>query len=455
MDIAILVFGVPSRPLGGAMILGSKVVTPTKVELARSVAHLLGIEEVRVSSGSTIVSDLLTRIAERLSGQPADHLDAYQKAATALELLGLTYDPFWDTSEAQERGGSTVTARAYSRMRTALTRVPRCFVLNRTDAREGASWETDDTRVYRYDRTVTGRRPLNDAGPGSLIVYYNTSSASSYPMHYTASARVEYIRPGWRGPWEAVLIEYEPFPFPVPGSEVQILGRNPQHAITEIEKSLFDAIVEAGRGSGGVAQKNGRAAGHDLGGIQAASRVDLSFPVREIAIEGDDVPEPVPTENLDVTPLREPVYTETGDGDVVGDPSRGRRAPADREVDRLVERRAIEAAKRHLGNLGWSVVADRQRAGVGYDLEMMRDGRALHVEVKGMRGGNIEFNMTAKEWWRAREDPLFVVAAVTDVLSPSGPRVNVLGRDEVVRAERTPTQYRVAVHRGRVPDLGA
>lgn len=433
------------------MIIGAKVKTPTKRELAAEVATLLGIAGPQMSSGSTVVSELLTRIVERLTGQPAGHLTAYEKAAVALERVGLTYDPFWDTSEAQEAGGSTVTNRAYSRLRTSLSGRPRCFVLNRTDAREGASWEVDDDRVYRYDNRVTGRGPLNDAGPGSLIIYYNTSSASSHPMHYTAAARVRYIGPGWgSGPWEALIEDYVPFVHPVPAGEVQILGRNGQHAITEITSDLYEHIVAAG---GEPRALSGREdSSRDVGGLQAARRIDLAYPIESIVLEGDRVPEQGGAEvDLVVAPLLAPVYTEAGDGRVLGGHGLPGDTKRDRAADKVVEERAVAAALKHLEASGWTLRADRQRDGVGYDLEMERDGRVLHVEVKGVRGTRLEFNVTAKEWWRAETDPLFVVAAVTGVLRIGAIRVNMLSREEVLGASRVATQFRLRVQREEAP----
>lgn len=429
------------------ILSGQKVSTPTKPELARAVADLLGIAEPRMSSGSTVTSELLTRIYEHLTGESADRLGAYAKTATILDRLGLTYDPHWDTSEAQEAGGSTVTSRAFSRMRSAISGVPRCFLLNRTDAKEGIAWESEESNIYRYDTRVTGRRPLNEAGPGSLIVYYNTSSDSRAPMRFTASALVQYISPGWKGPWAAELIGYEEFAHPVPASMVLISGRNKQHAITEINDALFRAMVETGLGTES-AQAAYRASGVDVGGARAASRVDINYPIATIDVVGDDVPDRADG-FLPGVSARLATYTETAEGVVVGDRHYRGATEEDRVRDKLVEERAITAATRHLLHLGWSLHADRQRDGMGYDLEFANSDSTIHLEVKGIRGANLEFNLTAKEWWRAQTDSAFLVAAVTGALNPHSTRVNLLSREEIVQADRTPTQFRVRVRRAR------
>ena len=95
-----------------------------------------------------------------------------------------------------------MTARAFSRIRSAISGTPRCFILNVTDAPVGSKWETDHTSVYRYDDNVTGRMSFNDAGPGSRVLYYSTSNSSTNKMHFMGHAEVKYIADGWTGPWE-------------------------------------------------------------------------------------------------------------------------------------------------------------------------------------------------------------------------------------------------------------
>src|SRR4051812_28514186 len=94
-----------------------------------------------VSSGSSVDSQFLDALHLAIAGSPTQGADAYRKTEALLDLLGLTYDPYWDTSEAAPEGGSTVTTRAYSRIRAALADTPRCFLLNVTDAPVGTRWE--------------------------------------------------------------------------------------------------------------------------------------------------------------------------------------------------------------------------------------------------------------------------------------------------------------------------
>ena len=426
------------------IITGEKVTTPTKEEMATTLARLVGVGAPTTSSGSSVSPELLERIYTARTGHAPPEPGAYQVTKALLEEYGLTYDPRWDTSEIHgQNGGSTVTNRAYSRLLAAERGTPRCFVLNSTDAKQGNAWETDKQTRYSYDANVTGRAPFTDAGPGSLVLFYNTGSHSQDRMSFTATARVEYISPGWRGPWDAELADYQTLANPVPASHVQISGRNPQHAITEITWEQYQAIVEAG--SGHKPQPEQVGVGRDIGGAQAAQHILEDFQPDTVEVVGDPVPARR-TGTLEPEPERERRYSDDGqrvDGGVF-EPRHGR-TPSDRQRDKATEKRAVELAVKHLEAHGWRQTADRQAEGVGYDLDMSDGTRTIHLEVKGIRGPRTEFNLTSKEWWRAQTDPDFVLAAVTDALDPKKVRVNLITPEELVGADRVPTQYRVAL----------
>ena len=129
------------------MVSGRKVPRPTKERLANDTADALGIPRPIMSTGGTVISTFLDDIHRALHGTSTGSADTYRKAERLIQSLGLTYDPYWDTSEAADNGGGTVTARTYSRIRSAVTDTPRCFILNVTDAPAGSKWETDHTTV--------------------------------------------------------------------------------------------------------------------------------------------------------------------------------------------------------------------------------------------------------------------------------------------------------------------
>lgn len=424
------------------MIQGTKIQRPSKEELAARIAGHLNLAVPHVSSGASVDSRFLDDVHVALTGVPTGGADTYRKVEGVLHALGLTYDPYWDTSEAAEKGGGTVTTRAYSRILVALTGTPRCFLLNTNDAPVGAKYETDRETSYGYDDRVTGRRPLNEAGPGSHVVYYSTSKSASNPMQFTAHAGIEYIGPGWTGPWQARVVDFRPFQSPVARAELELPGWNHQHAITEITWETYLAIVDAGT-TGEVATDIDVAG--DAGGAEIAERVAHDFPPnpgptgRTVIA----VPKDLPVGLLEGGQPESPVYVEE-DGALSG-PSSPRRSAEDRRRDKFAEERAVQVATDSLERDGWSLERDRQMDGVGYDLHFVRQDRQLKVEVKGIQGPRLAFNLTPKEWWRATTDEAFVVLAVTSVLSPDDYRVHLVTRDLIVSAPRLITGYRVQI----------
>lgn len=424
-------------------IVGHRVATPKKEDIARQISTILGIESPTISNGSTVVSEMLDKIYTVLTGDDTAGPNAYSKTAGILEFLGLTYDPYWDTSEARGRtGGSTVTVRAYSRMLARLSRVPRCFVIGQADT---VSMTTDERgrKCLRYDSRAGGAGALNDAGPGSLALIYSSAPHNRDPEWFHSVARIEYIDGGREGPWEAELVEYVAFQSPVESYRVEIVGRAPGASITEITWELLQSIVQAGTGERPEVEEEDVSS--DPGGIGPAARLAVDFPADEVDLSGD--PLPGRPDDLVIVPERLPMYVDAPLSDGAVRIPQARRSPRDREVDRIVEERAVVLATRHLAGLGWHVAADRQRDGVGYDLDLVRGNGVLHLEVKGIQGPRLEFNLTAKEWWRACTDPDFVLAGVTTVLSPGRAHVNLVGRHELVGADRVATQFRVALRR--------
>ncbi|GAB2678261.1 protein NO VEIN domain-containing protein [Thalassiella azotivora] len=426
-----------SQDAAPSKILGAKVAKPTKGQLAAGIAAALGLDNPPVSSGASVDSTFLDRVHKVLTDDGSTAADAYRKAERVLQDLGLTYDPFWDTSESAEKGGSTVTNRAYSRMRAAITRTPRCFLLNVSDAEVGARWETDHHLRYRYDSTVTAHRPLNDAGPGSRVIYYSTSKSRQHPKHFVAHAEVSYIGPGWTGPWEATIANYSEFTRPVPGEELEMPGWNHQHAITEITYETYSAILRAAAAAPLVEA----ASDHDPGGDVVAARVIDELPMPEVA-PLLVVPPVLPSGPLTPPPAAIPNYTEGPPGtsvfnsDLPPSGSNSRR-------NKLAETRGISLAQLALEADGWALKRDCQRDGVGFDLLFAKADRELHVEVKGVMASKLAFNLTPKESWRVEWDNHFVVVAVTNVLSPTAFRLHLLTRAELIRARRVITGYRL------------
>lgn len=420
-------------------IVGVKVASgqATKQILADGIASSLGIAAPDVSGGSSVDSLFLDAIHAALGHTDSAGENAYRKTARVLEDLRLTYDPFWDTSEAAPAGGSTVTNRAYSRIRSAITTIPRCFIVNVNDAEAGARWETDHEFRYAYDDTVSGRAHFNDAGPGSRIIYYATRKHRKNPMHFIAHAEVAYIGPGWAGPWEATIANYTEFKRPVPVTEFEMEGWNRQISITEITFDTYFALLRAGDGSGAAISED---ALRDPGGDVVAKRVLQELPLPDAAPELV-IPHVLPLGDVALQPAREPIYIESEARQIVttGDLPTLKNAAR----NKLAETRAVDLVTRAFEAQDWTLVMDQQRFGVGYDLLFQKDSRRLHVEVKGIIGTTLAFNLTPKEAWRVEADDDFVVVAVTDVLSPSAYKLNFLTRQDLTAAERIITGYRL------------
>jgi hypothetical protein len=88
----------------------------------------------------------------------------------------------------------------------------------------------------------------------------------------------------------------------------------------------------------------------------------------------------------------------------------------DPELNKRVERRAVEHVTKQYEDAGWtveSVEADK----CGYDLLCKNGGDEEHVEVKGVRGAALSFIITAGEVRRAKRDSRFVLQVVTETLS--------------------------------------
>ena len=111
----------------------------------------------------------------------------------------------------------------------------------------------------------------------------------------------------------------------------------------------------------------------------------------------------------------------------------------------MQSRRAVELTVKALSTDGWTYSADRQRDGVGYDLEFTKQGATLKVEVKGIHGNRLAFNLTPKETWRAETDADWVLVAVTSVLSPTAYRLNLISRERIASASRVILGYRLTL----------
>ena len=62
-----------------------------------------------------------------------------------------------------------------------------------------------------------------------------------------------------------------------------------------------------------------------------------------------------------------------------------------------------------------------------------------------MQSGRLEFNLTPKEFDRAKSHENWVVVVVTSVLSPHNFNVHLITRNEILAANRVVTGYRLSL----------
>jgi hypothetical protein len=118
----------------------------------------------------------------------------------------------------------------------------------------------------------------------------------------------------------------------------------------------------------------------------------------------------------------------------------------DAAENRLVEAAAIRAVVKDYEKDGWSV-RSVERDKCGFDLECSKDGVIDQVEVKGVRGIELCFIVTAGEVKQARENAKFFLLVVTSALSASPKLTRFSGAEFGRRFNLSAIQYRAALKR--------
>ncbi|RUQ09341.1 DUF3883 domain-containing protein [Curtobacterium sp. HSID17257] len=375
-----------------------------------------------MSRGGTVKSDFLDRISEALLGSSTNQEDTYRKAEFVLSGLGETYDPWWDTSEAQgPTGGGTVTTRAYSRIRANLAREQRCFAVPGSVAAGREESHTFNGRPHRI--------PLAEAGPGSNLLFFEETS-DGYVATGVGSLLV--TAPGWTDPWK-IQWTYRPF-------ETPLVFDSPfglPSGVFEISVASFESFGTA------TAELESTNSGRAEAAI--AERLTDTYKVDDVRLNSVAIP-PRSDVGGPIAALTEVAYTEQNTGALkpAHDAPTFRR-PQNRALSREIERRGVQLAHRALTEDGWLLERDCQKDGVGYDFVYLKNGRRIHVEVKGIQGTRIDFNLTPKEWWRALTDEDWLLVTVTNALSPAQSTISVFTGNQVRAAPRSVVSYRLAM----------
>ena len=87
-----------------------------------------------------------------------------------------------------------------------------------------------------------------------------------------------------------------------------------------------------------------------------------------------------------------------------------------RQLNKTVEKAAIDAVRKHYEEHGWQVLS-RERERIGYDLKCTKGRLEEHVEVKGISGSLEAFMITAGEVSRSQQDLSFVLYLVTSAIT--------------------------------------
>jgi|GEM_PF-1311143 len=82
------------------------------------------------------------------------------------------------------------------------------------------------------------------------------------------------------------------------------------------------------------------------------------------------------------------------------------------ETNRLVEKAACRAVNNYYKKNGYKVIS-REKENLGYDFDVIKGQRTIHLEVKGVSGAFIQFLITQNEVHRAQTDTKFKLAVVT------------------------------------------
>jgi len=325
----------------------------------------------------------------------------------------------------------------WRRVVSAQTRKPWVFICNYAENAASAVHGDIHGISYGFHEDVTTWRGLVASGEGAVVLFYNTSNAPTSARCYSGFARVQRIQQlptigSERRTWRAHLEGYHEID-PVHVDRVRIPGRNIQHGIQAITWTTFEEILNNSK--------------FDLDSFPLSENEDAALQTAlPSEIDVQQIAEKSPSLKWPREPLSALVLQSLTDyepNDPYTDQQISNQKKQNRELDKETENRAIDIACAYMASQGWSLKKDCQRNGVGYDLEFGKDDETLCVEVKGIRGRDLAFNMTAKEWYKCTTLHNFLLVAVTHVLDPKNFKVHTLWPEEIVQMNRRVVQFRL------------
>jgi MoxR-like ATPase len=124
------------------------------------------------------------------------------------------------------------------------------FILNEAPHPIAEGFADEYGRTYGFDDSVTGRKPLVEAGGGRFVYYRTSKAGGEAAMTFTGHGRIDSVEAlaGKDGKqrWQAHLSGFQPFPHPVPKDQGAPEGWNHQHSIAQITEQAYQRIVHLG-----------------------------------------------------------------------------------------------------------------------------------------------------------------------------------------------------------------
>lgn len=242
------------RPRGVAL-LKLRTARPTKESIVMAICEQFNIYGPQVSTGSTINTEVLQRIAGAACVDISSATTSYKKFETLLKHFGQAYDPTLDSSEHSATGGGTISGHGWRKLARATGSAQFAFVLNIAEAPVSEKYEDNFGVSYGFNKNVAGRIPLLEAGVGSRVIFYNTVKSKLEPRKsFIGSGEVSKVLRLGNNEYKLEFANVKKFLSPISRDQVEITGWNNQNAIAEIEYSGFEDMERMGMQSPNVEQ---------------------------------------------------------------------------------------------------------------------------------------------------------------------------------------------------------
>lgn len=223
-------------------MLQARTIKYSKLEIVESICQKLQIDPPTVSTGSTVHTEVLGRIALAVGVTLPQQSTSYRKFEQILDHFDANYDPLLDSSEHSPTGGGTISSHGWRKLARLVGALDFAFILNYSEAEVSDKYVDVLGVSYGFDDSVSGRVPLLDSGEGAHVVFYNTSKSKFKPSKaFIGKAKIEQVERFLDGKYRLHFVDFARFQDPIEKSQVEVSGWNWQNAISEI---TFDSFVE-------------------------------------------------------------------------------------------------------------------------------------------------------------------------------------------------------------------